>query len=384
MRSFKTAMSFYSKCHCVGTTDLSKMDELNQTYNGVILSRLNSEEVNRLSPLLLFLSVIGLCGIPGNITVIYVYRNRWRKSNSKLFFMWLAIIDMLNGSVALPLEFVNVTNQYTYKYEWLCKVTIFATYWLTLTSGITLVIITVDRFRKVCQPLKWQFSNKTALNLCAVSFIGALGLSWPVLFLYGIHTFETNQKGTLGSECSITNHFKGTVYVMIYSVILAIIFTPLFLTTITLYIIIGRKIFKLTNAGKDKTQIRISKSETPSSENVDSVVIETANCKRPSTCEERQISISNKKAKRSALIMFLISLAFILSFVPYLILRSLQTVNSEFVPSMTNTERTVYKTFLRTYWLNCAINPFIYCACAQEFRKECKELWRKILFCRKQ
>ena len=63
---------------------------------------------------------------------------------------------------------------------------------------------------------------------------------------------------------------------------------------------------------------------------------------------------------------------------PYLILRSSQTVNSEFVHSMTNTERTVYKTFQRTYWLNCATNPFIYCACAQEFRKECKEIWPTI------
>ena len=47
-------------------------------YSGLILSRLNSKEVTRLSPLLLFLSIIRFCGIPGNGVVIYVSRNRWR------------------------------------------------------------------------------------------------------------------------------------------------------------------------------------------------------------------------------------------------------------------------------------------------------------------
>ena len=70
-------MSFYSKRPRVEneTTDLPKMDELKQTYSGLILSTLNSDEVTRLSPLLLFLSIIRFCGMPGNGIV---YRNRWR------------------------------------------------------------------------------------------------------------------------------------------------------------------------------------------------------------------------------------------------------------------------------------------------------------------
>ena len=371
------------------------MGELNQTYHGLTLSRLDSEEVSRLSPLLLFLSLIGLCGIPGNSIVIYVYRKRWKTSNAKLFFVWLAIIDLLNCSVALPLEFVNVSHQYTYKYEWLCKVTIFSTYWLTLTSGITLVIITVDRFRKVCKPLKWQFSNKKARILCAVSFFTALGMSWPVVVLYGIHTFETDQISTLGSECSITNYYERTIYVRTYSGILTIGFAMTFTTTMLLYIIIGRQIFKQTKTRKDKLRNKsISKTDKRVNKKFEckqdglspDCVVETAS--KPSTYYhdriEQQISHNQTRARKSALIMFLISLAFIVSFVPYLILRLLQALSADFVSSLTYTERALYKTFLRSYWLNCAINPFIYCACAREFRKECIRIWRKLICCRKQ
>ena len=364
------------------------MDQL----NGLTLSRLNKEEVNRLSPLLLYLSLIGLCGIPGNSFVIYVFRRSWKTSNSKLFFVWLAIIDLLNCTLALPLEFVNVINQYTYDYEWLCKVTIFSTYWLTLTSGIMLVIITIDRFRKVCRSLNWQFSNKIARILCAVSFFIALGLSWPVLILYGIHKFETDPNSTLGSECSITNSYERTVYVRTYSATLMIVFAVTFMITMLLYIIIGRQIFRQTTARKRTLRKKkFSKSDNRVNENFErknnelSPAYAVKTTDKPSTRYheriEQQISQNQTRARKSALIMFLISLAFIVSFVPYLILRLRQALSSDFVPSMTSTERTLYKTFLRSYWLNCAINPFIYCACASEFQRECKRIWQKLICC---
>ena len=93
---------------------------------------------------------------------------------------------------------------------------------------------------------------------------------------------------------------------------------------------------------------------------------------------DRKAARSQANARKSVLIMFLVSLAFIISYLPYLILRLLAGINSHFVTSMTDTERIICRSFLRSYWLNCAINPFIYCACAQQFRNEYKLLWRKI------
>lgn len=375
------------------------MDAYNSSDHGLTLAELNKVEVSRLFPLLIYLSAIGLFGIPGNTLVIYAFRRSWRTSNSKLFFIWLAVIDLLNCSLSLPLEFLNVVNQYTYTNEWLCKTTLFSTYWLTVTSGITLVIITIDRFRKVCRPFKWQFLNRTARILCMVSSVFGLGVSWPVLVLFGIHRFKTVHEQLEGSECSVANDYQRSGYVRMYNVFLWILFAVTFLMIMLLYVVIGRRIFtrakvrRLTlqqtklNETSRKLVLNTWHKKDNNNEQMENVWSVTAYNAYAKPCPiyrqniKQKIAEGQAKARKSATIMFLISLAFIISFLPYLILRMRQAVSSHFISSMTNTERAIYKTFLRSYWLNCAINPFIYCACAPEFRNECKQMWKKLVSC---
>ena len=383
---------------------------------------LNQEEVTRLIPLLIYMSLIGLCGIPGNSLVIYAFKKSCRSSNSHLFFVWLAIIDLFNCSVILPFEFINVVNQYTYDYAWLCKMTIFFTIWPTVTSGLTLTIISVDRFRKVCRSLKWQFSNRTARILCTSTFLTGFLFSWPALIIFGLHEFEITPHNVTGTDCAITNEFEGSLYMRIFNGFLWILFMSTISVIIVLYIIIGRQIFRQTSKVNRLTRSQSELGRVTSTRNkpntdhvsentisstggtaspgmsfgrtsssggmslcqreMDDYSISLAVDKKFSTiCDEhieRKVAKSEARARKSAMIMFFISLAFILSYLPYLILRLLEGITFHFVISMTDTERALYKSFLRSYWLNCAINPFIYCACAPQFRRELKGLWRKI------
>ena len=377
---------------------------------------LNQEEVARLTPLLIYMSLIGLCGIPGNSLVIYAFKDSCRTSNSHLFFVWLAIIDLFNCSVILPFEFVNVVNQYTYDYAWLCKLTISFTIWPTITSGLTLTVISVDRFRKVCRPLKWQFTNRTARILCAATLLIGFLFSWPALIIFGLHEFEITPHNVTGTDCAITNEFEGSLYMRIYNGFLWILFMSTISVLIVLYVIIGRQIFRQTSKVNKLTRSesehgRMTSTITkPTNENVtedtisstgdttspgmsfgrtsssggmlDEFSVSLAVDKKYSTiCDqniERKVAKSEARARKSAMIMFFISLAFIISYLPYLILRLLEGITFHFVISMTDTERALYKSFLRSYWLNCAINPFIYCACAPQFRRKLKGLWSKI------
>ena len=387
------------------------METFNFTLSGYSVIELNEMEVTRLTPLLLFLSTVGFFGIPGNCFVIYAFRKSCQGSNSHLFFLWLAIIDLFNCALVLPFEFVNVANQYTYDYEWLCKITIFFTYVLTLTSGFTLTIISIDRFRKVCRLTKWQFSNKTTRILCVASFIIALLASWPVLFLYGIHHFEIPEYIVTAGDCSVSNKYEHSEYVKIFNGFLWIVFVAAFSIMMFLYIIIGREIFKQTRKMKRHTQrhrdvlgaqthkFKTSSNGTKSNsgtvasgQNNDteydeldralSMPVERQFSTVYDEAIDKKIAESQKKARRSAMIMFFISLAFMISYSPYLILRLWEAVSVHFISSMTDTERAIYKTFLRSYWLNCVINPFIYCACAPQFRKEGKNLWKKAKACK--
>ena len=376
---------------------------------------LNQEEVTRLIPLLVYMSLIGLCGIPGNSLVIYAFKDSCRNSNSHLFFVWLAIIDLFNCSVILPFEFVNVVQQYTYDDDWLCKMTICFTIWPTVTSGLTLTVISVDRFRKVCRHSKRQFSNRIARILCLATLLTGLIFSWPALIIFGTHEFEITPHNVTGSDCAIKNEFEGSTGVMIYNGLCWILFVSAITAIIVLYIIIGRQIFRQTSKGNelrrsqrqrgkmtpakatpsndDATENSISStcdtaspgmSSAPTSSSggmLDEGSVSRADDRTFSTLCDKNIEIkvakSEARARKSAIIMFFISLAFIISYLPYLILRLLEGVTLHFVISMSNGERAVYKGFLRSYWFNCAINPFIYCACAPEFRRTLKDVWMK-------
>ena len=83
-------------------------------------------------------------------------------------------------------------------------------------------------------------------------------------------------------------------------------------------------------------------------------------------------------ARKMAFQMFCISLAFVLSYVPHLLLMLMRALKDDFIDNMSDTGRALYKFFLRSYFLQCMINPIIYAACASRFRRECKKLFNSL------
>ncbi|KAH3712239.1 hypothetical protein DPMN_071925 [Dreissena polymorpha] len=61
--------------------------------------------------------------------------------------------------------------------------------------------------------------------------------------------------------------------------------------------------------------------------------------------------LKEARARKTAFIMFLISLAFILSYLPHLILMATRVVTSEFIEQFSDAGRATYKFFLRSYFL---------------------------------
>ncbi|KAK3583182.1 hypothetical protein CHS0354_025701, partial [Potamilus streckersoni] len=84
------------------------------------------------------------------------------------------------------------------------------------------------------------------------------------------------------------------------------------------------------------------------------------------------------RSRKTAFLMFVITLSFILSYLPNILLMLIRSLQDGFVDSMSSSERAAYKLFLRSYFLNCALNPFVYGACDSRFRSSCKDLFKKI------
>lgn len=82
---------------------------------------------------------------------------------------------------------------------------------------------------------------------------------------------------------------------------------------------------------------------------------------------------------RSTLMLFLITLAYVLSFLPFYTIVVVRQTCEGFITGMSTGGTMAYEVFLRSYILSSAINPFIYSFCNIQFREYCKDLFSRLL-----
>ncbi|XP_045186977.1 muscarinic acetylcholine receptor M2-like [Mercenaria mercenaria] len=80
---------------------------------------------------------------------------------------------------------------------------------------------------------------------------------------------------------------------------------------------------------------------------------------------------------RSTLMLFLITCAYIVSFLPFYIIAIIRQTYSDFLSQLEGTSYMTYNVFLRSYLLSSAINPIIYSFCNAQFRSFCLDMCRK-------
>ena len=497
-----------------------------------VLIELNLAERIRLVPTAVFLGILAFIGLVGNGYVIHVYRTQYKMSNAKVFVMCVAAMDLFSCFVAIPLEIVGLMDQYLFEYTWLCKCSRFINTFGTCSSSFILLFIAIDRYRKVCKPLKRQFVPKHAKYLCLLSVMLGLLVSWPAFIVYGRKTFEvtheTITETIMGTECSTSDNMSDSKIPFFYTLLFSVMFVAGIVSMSVLYCLIGCRIQKqakrmaLTSARSlsipmtssvcvekdagiacaknaktsakenniqkknksikkrndsskrtmsdeswtdrpepelsytsyneevadtternsvdvkqngnnntvpvkidekikeeiidDNEKLSQCDTSTVSEDNTSQCVVEkTEDATKPDTdqaedkitlrsritsigsgliCRIRRFTsfdqsadtvssrghsqyLKQARARKTSFIMFLISLAYILSYLPHLIVMALRVVQSDFVDQLTDNGRAVYKFFLRSYFMNCAINPVIYGVCDTRFRNACTDLLNK-------
>lgn len=95
----------------------------------------------------------------------------------------------------------------------------------------------------------------------------------------------------------------------------------------------------------------------------------TGDASRPS----KTIKCLTIRVGRSTLMLFLITIAYVLSFLPFYSLVIVRQSDSNFVRRLSTSELRAYHVFLRSYLLSSVVNPFIYSFCNIQFRNYCKE-----------
>ena len=381
-----------------------------------LAEKLNDEMRLTVFPVTVFVGIEAVFGFCGNLLILYVFLFHYHKCNFKYFVLCLSFIDTTSTLTTLPGEMVTQTFWYVYPVPLVCKIKSFFNMFTVCGCAFGLLVIAIDRYRKVCRPLAWQIKPKVAMILIFVQLTISFIIAIPVPFFWGTHSFQKEYQGRniMVTVCEIDAKFKQTDYPLKYSIVtettLAIVMFILFI----LYIFVVRKLLQMKPGDKTKgnSQNQRSSGATFSGraisdddnsgqgqsvelqDTADSTVsrsadeIETDMKTNPEMSSEVKSApkmystLSAKRAastrasrrtkiRRKTLIMFILTAAFIFTTVLYLTLLSF--IAKGVLESLTSAQKSVYFFFFRLYFINHVINPILYGILDPKFRRVLKQ-----------
>lgn len=334
----------------------------------------------------IFVSVYAVIGCLGNLLVLYIYFFKWTRTKTRFFILALTLVDFLNCSINMPIEAVILWDPMHFDHHNLCKATRGMTFVLNDISACILVAIAIDRVLCVYKPLKRRVLTMTyAKRSCIVAVIIGCSVGWPGFILYGTATLpeKLHTVTVRGKTCYISDDFlkTKTPWPFIFSIVLFILMIGVFLILTILYIMIGRKLYIVTKGDfetySDKRKVFVESLTNLAMGHIDNdhdISRENTSVslkKIPPRFRRmsRRVSGTNLTASRdNTVTMAMVTITFMVSFLPYLIIVTLRYINSQFYFDLNRNEKIVYHVLLRQYFLNSAINSFIYSYSNKQFR----------------
>ncbi|XP_045181064.2 rhodopsin, GQ-coupled-like [Mercenaria mercenaria] len=426
----------------------------------VTIEDLNDVLVQLHIPTIVFIAILMVVGVFGNMLVLYIYTTKYHPSTYRSFILWLGWIDLIACSVGMPLLIVSMLYPYMFPSEEACKTLRFLHVFFVVSSAFIVIAIAIERHRRICNPFSVEMTpNKIKLMCLVASILGCL-VAIPAIFVYGDAVVDTGVHNITGTECFIDPEFKNSnlpkgyfIFQLLLSVV-SMVVMGIFYFRIGTRIIYHHKFIRENtyqrkdssedNKGKTKETICEStnkngvsnghdhhrKSESPQSSNKNSrettptkkslddieikkdpygdllkkVVKSRSNSPAPrdssreSTPKQERMNrqrnrIESNKSEKSVnsgpslrtkqvtFMLFIITVVFILSFIPHLVLMVINSMNPFFVKDMSPTGIAIYNVFLRSFVINNMANPIIYGFCDKKFRSECADFGWTILTC---
>ncbi|XP_045180342.2 cholecystokinin receptor type A-like [Mercenaria mercenaria] len=403
----------HAKCYRGDGND-SLWTPLDPNVEMEILSSLDEKQFEILIPSFIIVLLAILIGIPGNVITVIVYKKRMRRTASRIFILALAFCDLMNCIITMPAEISIIVNFFTYEHPIICSIGRALTYILNGVSALLLCGIAVDRFRKICRPLKPVFTPKKTRAICFVA--SAIGFAFyiPAFILYGTQTVRIEHPygdiyfNITGHTCQINDKYKNT---KIQKYILGIWFLATIIIMVILIVVyarIGRAVYKRLKL-EEKRHYSVSTATKParrkmivdhSSETSCSFedVLEAERNDQPKVLKSMSMPLRHKigdglrkqfrlsaptvyslnketvsrriRAGRTTLMLFSVTIAYVLSFIPFVAIVTIRTMKPDLHDSLSDVQKSVWNFFLRSYVINCAVNPILYGFFNKDFRKK--------------
>lgn len=377
-----------------------------------ILRQKNDEKATLYIPVIVYMIILTIVGTFGNVLVCCVYCTKPTKTSSQFFIIALAVFDILTCLIGMPTEVTDLRYPYMFYASEACKLLRFTESVTTIGSSFILIAVAVDRYLRICK-LGRQISVKIAKRLCVAAMLLGVLLSWPSILIFGRSSEEVHP-GVVGIDCSTEDSMKHTVYPSLYYGFLGLLFVVNLTFFAVIYCQIGFQIWKQkkmkignNNRNSDPSKSRtFSNSSTKETDPTDNTtgeqnsdpistdmssdhVTESTPKKKLNHHRDRRISsisvCSVKGAKkrqikvtRTTVVLFAVTVAYVLSYLPFLILMVIRSVKKDFEDNLSPSGEVFYKFCVKSYFISNATNPLIYSFLNINFRRDANELLRRI------
>ncbi|XP_052059621.1 cholecystokinin receptor-like [Mytilus californianus] len=379
-------------------------------YN-ITASELNGMISKTLIPNIVILAIYVVLGTCGNVLVLLVYSFQMKEpSDERYFIPILAAFDLLTTVYCGIYMIIQCLNQVTFTHSILCKTTQFFIGLTTFIPILLLLIIAVQRYLKVCLPLKPAMSlhvKKTALILTIViSLLCAL----PLVFVYGSVPFHSFTYGITGTRCGKLKEGHQLARA-VYAIVIGFFAVAIVTTLIVLYSLIGCTVFRQLKMNKCKSsRVEFRNSVTKTDEEgasgtensgvTQNTITSDLDSKLSNSSKEQRLENNHQTAlsqlvgskrrqtdnrritHKLTAMFFVITVVFILSYFPKVMLLLVEGLNKDFWEKVSNTERPGLMFIYQMFIINNIVNPFIYAFMDIKFRKEATIFLNRVFQCR--
>lgn len=336
-----------------------------------------------------FLVVLMVIGTVGNLLVIYIFGWKIKTTTQNYFFVWLAVFDLISCVVGIPSEIIDIRNYYLYDSDIACKVLKFFLALPPIASINILLSIAIDRYRRVCKPLRRQMKHAHA-NICiTLSTFIAIVASGPALSLFGkndVKIVGPNLTNLTGYDCSVRDKYHNKLYSHLHDTVFGAAFVIYTVVLLVIYVRVWLE------ARKHKAWMRRNSYSARSilsfqmqfdGHDVAQTKDQSSKCDRQGKRLKVQAGRGQKvtRAKKMTVIAVAVTIVFIVSYLPHLCLSILRSAVPEFENNQSGAALVVFNIFLRSFFLNSVANVFVYGAMRSEFKAHCQEFLSQVCWC---
>lgn len=314
------------------------------------------------TPAIVYTVILMIFGFFGNSLVWIVYYWRWKNLSTRIFILSLAMFDLINCVITMPTEIVIMVDNSFFQLGFVCKLSRFTTYLCNSSSTLVLIAVAIDRYQRICCPHRPVMTSSTARRCVLWLIVVALTITWPALVVYGKHTVKIRSHGEEFSvpTCQIEDGYVQSVFPIVLYGIHGVGTLITFVSFIVLYSFVAVAVRRQLIFRK-KSSSRQMKSEDGSKRTILSTSCVAA--------VERSV--------RLTVMLSVVTFSYVMTFLPFVVIAIHRSIHPSFYPTLTDSAKMAYQVFLRSYLLNCCINPIIYSFLNTEFRKRCASLFKQ-------